>query len=282
MSRLNAADELPVPIRGVRLLGLILRVSALNLRARLQYRSDFILWFLQGVTYQVLGLTFVWAVLARFHVVRGWTTDQVLFMYGLRLLAHSLYLPLFWNITTIPQMVRQGNFDRVLLRPINALVQVLLQGFSANSMGDLLVSFTLLGIAQRALHIRWTPATICFLTLVVVGGALLEAGLQLAISALSLRFIATGQLNNWADEVVNSFANYPVTIFGTTLQYLFTFIMPIAFLSCFPSAVFLNKTWSVPFTPAFAYGAPVAGWLVFGAAYALWSYGLRFYQGTGT
>jgi ABC-2 type transport system permease protein len=270
------------PVRGVRLLRLVVRVFAANFRARLQYRADFLLWFLQGVTYQLLGLTFVWVVLGRFRSFHGWSLDEVIFLYGLRLVAHALYLPVFGNVTTVAGQVREGTLDRILLRPVDPLLQVLWQEFAANSTGDLCVGLVLLGVAQRALHLRWSPVAVGFFLLVVAGGTVLEAGIQLALASLSLWFVGTEQLSNWADELINSFGNYPLTVFGAPLRYLFTFVLPIALLAYFPATVFLQKTAALPFTPILAFGAPVVGWGAFLGAYALWNLGLKHYQGTGT
>lgn len=270
------------PIRGWPLALLVLRVTALNLKGRLQYRVDFLLWMLHGIAYQVMGLTFVWVVLSRFHSMRGWSLAEVLFMYSLRLLTHGLYLPVFYNVMSVAGMVRQGEFDRILLRPLNPLLQVLTQTFQVNSAGDTVVAIVLFGIAQRMLHLRWGPGTIGFLILVLVGGVLLEAAIQLAFASLSFWVVDASDLNWWADNLMNSFANYPLNIFGGVVRYLFTFVLPVAFLAYFPAAVFLHKTADVAFTPLFAYGAPAAGVVAFPLAYALWSTGLRRYQSTGT
>lgn len=269
-------------LRGRALARLIWRVTLLNVRARLEYRVDFLLWMLQGAAYQAMGLTFVWAVLLRFHAIRGWSTGDVIFMFSLRLLAHSFCMTLFLNVMSVPAMIRQGTFDRVLLRPMNPLLQVLIQTFEANTAGDLTVAVALFVIAQRAVRLHWTAATLAFLVLVIVGSVLMEAGIQTAIASLSFWVVDSSPLGWWADELMNTFANYPLNVVNAVVRYFFTFVMPVAFLAYFPAAVFLGKARQVTFTPLFAYGAPAAGVVAFAVAYAFWLRGLRRYQGTGT
>jgi ABC-2 type transport system permease protein len=276
------AQSVARPLGGLALCRLALRVTALNLKARLEYRVDFLLWLLHGVAYQVMGLAFVWVVLMRFHAIGGWSLGEVLFLYSLRLLTHGLYLPVFWNIMSVSDLVRQGGFDRLLLRPLNPLLQILLQTVQANFAGDLTVALALFAYAQHILHLRWTVAAVAFLVLVLVGGVLLEAAIQLAFSTLSFWVVDSSTVSWWADELMNTFANYPLDLFAAPVRYLFTFVVPVAFLAYFPGAVFLGRADGVVFTPLFAYGAPAAGVLAFTLAYAFWNAGLRRYQGTGT
>jgi len=86
----------------------------------------------------------------------------------------------------------------------------------------------------------------------------------------------------WASDTVNTFGNYPTSIFPSAARVVFTFAFPIAFLSFFPATVFLGRAEGVPFTPLLAYGAPLVGLAVFVVAYRLWQVGLRYHSSTGT
>lgn len=277
-----APASLARPVRGLDLVRLAVRVTAMNLKARLEYRVDFLLWMLHGVAYQVMGLAFVWVVLSRFHAIRGWSLGEIMFMYSLRLLTHSFYLPVFYNVMSVSNLVRQGGFDRVLLRPMNPLLQILLQTVQANFAGDLAVAVALLAFAQRSLHLHWTAGLVGFGVLVLTGGVLMEAAIQLAFSTLSFWVVDSSAVSWWADELMNTFANYPLDLFAAPVRYLFTFVVPVAFLAYFPASVFLGRAGAVAFTPLFAYGAPAAGVAAFALAYGFWNLGLRRYQSTGT
>ena len=137
-------------------------------------------------------------------------------------------------------------------------------------------------LVQPALHLTWTPLAIVYLCLVIVGSVLLEAGIFLAIAAVMFWVIQSESLVWWAGDLVNTFGNYPLSIFPQATRYLFTFVFPIAFLGFFPAAVFLGRAGDVPFTPVLAYGAPAVGLIVFVVGYAAWLVGLRHHQSTDT
>ncbi len=270
------------PIRGRQLTRVACSIVGLNLRARMEYRGDFALSLLYGLIFQAAALAFVWVIVARFHGIGSWTYHEVLFIAGLRLIAHAIYVPIFDNIAWVPRMVREGLFDRVLLRPMNPLLQVLLYRFSANGLGDLSVGLVAFGVAQRGLSIHWTPFDVAFLLMVIVGAVLLEAGINLALSTLSFWFVAVDALLFWSDDSVNTFGNYPVTIYPSATRAVFTFLFPIALLAAFPASAFLGRAGDVPFTPALAYGAPFLGSAGFIVAYQFWLIGSRHNRSTGT
>lgn len=272
-----------LPPSGWKLVRLVWQVQRLQWRVRPQYRVDFLLWTLHGLAYRAMGLTFLWVVVARFRAMAGWTLPEILFLYSLRLLVHGLYLQLLSSVASVSALVRQGTFDRILLRPVSPLLQVVMDGSSqGKSFGDLFLAAALFGFAQGQVHLRWSLPAMMYLALAILGGVVLEASIQLALSTLAFWMVETQLLNNWADLVMNLFPNYPLTIYGRIVQIWFTAVMPVAFLSYVPASVLLGKAGEATVGPVLAYGAPAVGWAVATLAYLAWTRGVRHYQSTGT
>jgi len=179
-------------------------------------------------------------------------------------------------------MIRDGWMDRILLRPVSPLLQVMLFQFRANGIGDLVVGLIAFAKALSGIDVAWTPLAVADLVFVIAGSMLLEAGMLLAIAALSFRVVRTDSLIWWADDLGNSFANYPLTVFPFVARFLLTWIVPIAFLGFFPASALLGRADAVPFSPLLAYGAPIVGVGVFIAAVGAWRKGVRHHRSTGT
>lgn len=163
-----------------------------RLRAALQYRLDLVLTAIMGIAYQASGLAFVWVVLSRFGELAGWGFAEIALLCGLRVLAHALWLLPFNAIIAVDRLVREGEFDRYLVRPLNPLVQVLTtRVVRMGSFGDMVTGVVLFVLASRAARVDWSVAAVVFLVLAVVGGALIEGAVQLALGALSFRLIDT-------------------------------------------------------------------------------------------
>jgi ABC-2 type transport system permease protein len=257
-------------------------LALLNLRASLQYRADFVVLVLVGAAWQLAALAFVGIVVTQFHGIRGWGVDEVLFIAGLRLLAHAFYVMVFYNLTLAGSLIRQGDLDRLFIRPLNLLLQVMLVRFPLNGAGDLAIGASIFTVAALRLHLHLSPIGIGFVLLVLVGAMLLEAGLQLVVTSLSIWLVVTEELGAWLDQSMNSFANYPLPVFPGPVRAILTFVLPLGFLAFFPATAILGKAGQAPFSPVLAFLAPVVGLAVFLLAYQLWRVAVRHYAGTGT
>ena len=265
----------------LRTLDVTLALWLAAIRGEMQYRANFVLGVAMGLVYQGTGFVFIWVVLRRFETLGGWTLGEIAFLYGLRLTMHALNGFFSGGLFGVERQVRQGEFDRFLVRPLAPLLQILSQHPPSSALGDLLGGAGLFVAATALVDIRWTPAALGYLLLAVIGGALVEFAIRLLCAALAFRFLAANGAMFLFDQILSEFGNYPLTIFGSVLGYLLTFGVPLAFMAYFPAVVLLERTGELQVHPAFAYGAPLVGalWLALGVA--LFQRETRHYKSAG-
>ena len=161
-----------------RSLALALALAAAYLRGQMEYRFNFVVLVVMGLVYQLTGFVFVWVLIARFTDLGGWTLGEIAFLYGLRLLVHALRGICFGNVgNEMERLVRLGEFDRILVRPMSPLVQVAVKRIPINDFGNLVGGLGVFVLASRLVAVDWSPATVAFLVLAVLGGCLVEAAL---------------------------------------------------------------------------------------------------------
>lgn len=251
------------------------------LRSQMEYRLDFVILLLMGIAYQSSGFAFIWVVLKQFNTIDGWTFHQLAFLYALRLLAHvAWYLP-FNQIGEFDGIVREGTFDQILVRPMNPLLQVVTNGFRINILGDLVLSAALFIYAANVATVDFSPLHVLYLIAAVIGGALAEGAVVLAVATLAFRFLQTWAASYLADNVYLLFGSYPIRIFGSATAWLFTWIVPVAFVAYVPSSVLLGKTHGLAVSPTVAWCAPLIGIAWFALAYLFWNRQMRAYQSAG-
>jgi viologen exporter family transport system permease protein len=252
-----------------------------SLRGELQYRANFLIMALMGIVYQCTGFAFIWVVLARFQALAGWTLGEVAFLYGLRLIMHALNGALTGGLYSLEWKVRQGEFDRFLVRPLPPLLQLMCERIHVSIAGDLIGGLALFAAAASLVTVTWTPLALLYLALALIGGALVELALRVLFSALSFRFLSANAFMSVLDTVFSNFANYPLKIFGGVLEFLLTFGVPLAFMAYFPAVVLLGRTGELQVNPIFAYAAPLAGIVWLFAALRVFHYEMRNYQSAG-
>jgi len=262
-------------------LGLYIALMSAGLKGELQYRLNFVIWVAMGVIYQLTGFVFIWVLLSRFQELAGWSLGEVAFLYGLRLLGHGLQLLGFGYIHMLEIYVREGLFDRFLVRPVPVLLHIIVSRFPVGAIGDFGSGLVLFLVANSLVAVDWSPPALAFASLTVIGAALLEAGLKLMVASLSFRFLSTRSIVFVVDDVFNNFGNYPLKIFGGVAQFVLTFGIPVAFIAYLPATVLLGRTSELAVSPVLAYLAPLAGAMVFGLALLVWRHELPSYQSAG-
>ena len=262
-------------------IGIALSMWGAALRSELQYRANFVLLTLMGVVWQCTGFAFIWVVLTRFQAVAGWTLGEVAFLYGLRLVMHALNGALSGNLFLVEWQVRQGEFDRYLVRPVPPLLQIMCRRVFVSVFGDLIGGLGLFVAAGTLVTVDWTPLALFYLLLALLGGALIELSLRLLFSAFAFRFLSANAFMGLVDTLFSNFGNYPLKILGSVLEFLLTFGVPLAFMAYFPATVLLGRTGELRVSPLFAYGAPLAGVLWLGLAVLVFQREMRYYQSSG-
>jgi viologen exporter family transport system permease protein len=250
-------------------------------RGQLEYRLNFVILTFLGIAYQGSGFAFIWVVLSRFHSLDGWTFRDLAFLYSLRLLAHACWIMPFNMLSELDMILREGSFDQFLVRPLNPLLQVITCRFRMNVVGDVVTALGLFILAANLASVSFSPLHVLYLVLAVLGGALAEGAVILIVASFTFRLLETWALRFLIDNVYLMFGSYPMSIFGAATGWLFTWIVPVAFVAYIPSSALLDRTAGLSVSPIVAWGAPAVGFVWFWIAYQIWRWQLKSYQSSG-
>lgn len=250
-------------------------------RGQLEYRLNFVLMVVMAFFYQGSGIAFLWVVLSKFHTLDGWTFRDLAFLYAVRLLAHACWVAPCHSLNEIDLMLREGRFDQFLVRPLNPLLQAISSHFRMYAVGDVITGTVLFALGASLAHVSFTPPHVLYLVLTVIGGALAEGAFVLVAVSLVFRYFETWALRFLIDNVFLLLGSYPMRVFGPTVSWIFTWIVPIAFVAYIPSSALLGRAGGLHVSPIVAWAAPAFGFVWFIAAYRFWRWQLRGYQSSG-
>ena len=249
------------------------------LKARMEYKADFLIGIVANIFVTFSGLLFILILLDGSVVpdISGWTKPEVLFIYGFSMISMSLFMAVAPNLYGFAdRYIIQGQFDWVLLRPLNSLCQVLFESFNLESIGSLFVGLGLIGYASRQLGIHFGPAGFAWIVLSGVSGGIILISIFVFLASLSFHFEDRLGIGAPVFSLIN-FSRYPLPIFNKTIQFLLCWVIPFAFTSFLPATFFLNR----PEYRLLCYGTPVMALLSTAVAWAAWQFGVRRYSSTG-
>ena len=265
----------------MRILRLYLALASAGLRAQLQYRANCITLITMGLIWQGTGFVFIWIILSQFQKLEGWVLGEIAFLYGLRLIVHACSMLFFGIFHRVELLIRRGMFDRFLSSPVHPLLFVMTYQFPIAACGDLLGGALIFAAATTRVNIAWSPFALIYLVLAIIGGCLVETAVKLAASSLSFRTLSSFFLVSFFDDTMSLAGNYPLTIYGSAIRFLFTFVLPVAFLAYFPAAILLHHTGELSVSPFFALLSPIIGIILFILSCLLFQSELRHYQSSG-
>ena len=251
-----------------------------SIRGQMQYRTSFIIGVLSGMMFQGLGIVMIWAILEAFTSLGDWSFGEIALLYGLRLTAHGVYSLFFSSMYSIDNMVREGNWDRPLVRPLHPILQLMFTNFRITVIGDLVGGIAILIAALSLVNLDWTAGTVLLLIGAVIGGAMIDGAFQILPAALTFRYIESWPARVIFDDIFARYGNYPLHIFGGVMEKILTFIVPLAFVAWLPVATLLDKP---TFMPQWAgwLSLPV-GLLAFAIALVVFEQASRAYQSSGS
>jgi ABC-2 type transport system permease protein len=255
------------------------RLQLLHLRAQLEYETDFWLGILGVALRHAAGFVFLWAVFRQVPTVQGWTLWELVFLYALAIIPMGLVELFYDGPWRLPELVNDGELDRLLLRPLPAALQVVTQLSSIHGFGSVALGTVLLVRAVTELHLALAPWQYAFLGACLLGSMLLIGSLNLLAQCVVFWEPATTQSLPVLVQEMTALARFPLTLYGRLLQGLITWVLPFGFISYFPGTVLLHRPEAHPWL---GYGAPLAGWVVTLVTAWVWTQCLKRYQGAGS
>lgn len=260
-------------------LRLYFRFLAVSFRVQMRYKASFVLYTFSNFTVSILELLAVYFLFSRFERLGDWTLYEVMVFYGMTYMAFALAEAYMRGFDTAHRLILSGEFDRILLRPRGAFIQVLGSEFQLLRVGRFINGLIPFVIGVVALKPSWSAGDWALIGFSVISGSLTYAGVMM-IRAMACFFTIEGL------EVFNIFTHggvgtnqYPMDIYTGWVKGLFTYVIPLAAMNYWPMSLILDKGYV---SPALAIISPLFGPAFFGAGYICWRFGVRHYKSTGS
>ena len=139
-----------------------------ELKRMMEYKGDFLTGVIGFLIVQVFNILFLNIIFSQIPTLVGWSFYEVLFIYGFSLIPKGIDHMLFDNLWAMGHwLVRKGDFDKYLTRPINPMFHVMAEKFQVDAFGELLVGIALVATAIPNLAIEWSILKVV-LTIVAV------------------------------------------------------------------------------------------------------------------
>lgn len=257
------------------------RFASISLRGQMEYRASFLM--LTGGQFLVTALEFVgiWALFSRFGHIQGWTLPEIALLYGMISIAWSIADALTRGFDVFGTTVKNGDFDRLLLRPRSTIVQLFGYELTLRRIGRLIQGLAVLLYAMAALDVAWPGARVALLVGAIFGAVCLFIGLMV-LQATSA-FWTTESLEAWNAFTYGglTMSQYPLEIYRPWFRQFFLFVIPLGCVNYLPAVAILGRPDPLGTPVVLQWLAPLAGPIFLMLSLQVWRVGVRRYQSTG-
>ena len=220
--------------RYIEIYGIMLRNSLIR---EMSFKANFVLWMLVEVLWFLGQIVFFSIIFGSVNRIGDWSKWEVVLLVGTHQIIAQLFQAFFFvNVANIPELVRTGRLDSLLVLPIDSQFAVSSKQFGLDSVVNaalggavVIVSLTRLGVVPQPLHI--------LLYLVAIGfGIAIHYSIMLNLAAVSFWIVRAQGLVYGYFNFLN-IARYPDVIYPRLFHLIFSWVIPVVIVANIPARV---------------------------------------------
>ena len=245
--------------RYIEIYSIMLRNSLIR---EMSFKANFLLWMIVEVLWFCGQIVFFSIIFGQVDHIGDWTKWEVVLLIGTHQMIAQIFQGFFFvNIANIPELVRTGKLDSLLVLPIDSMINAALGGVVV------CVSLARLGIVPNAL-------SVLFYLVALVFGVAVHYSIMLGLAAVSFWIVRAQGLVYGYFNFLN-IARYPDAIFPRIFRFIFGWIIPVVIIANIPARL-LIKSLGQP--GQLMLHLVIASTIVFWLSRVFWRFALRHYS----
>lgn len=249
----------------------------MNIKSQLEYRKAFIISTIGSFLVTFFLIIAMYFLFLNFNQIGDWNFYQVAFLFGLVYFNFSVAEMFLRGLDHFDDTIRKGDFDRLLVRPQNLLIQATSMEFDLSKLGRMIQAILVIVIALLKIHIDWTVYKFLVFLLMNIGCFMIFFSIFVLKATFCFWTINGLEFMNILSEGGKKVAQYPINIYEKWFRRFFTYIVPFGLVNYFPVMYLFGKSnnWYYGITP-------LGTALLFLISINIWKIGVKHYESTGS
>lgn len=246
---------------------------------RLEYKRDTIIAIFNFVFGNAVSIASIWMIMQSIPSLQGWTMAQLGFLYGFTMLPMAvdhIFTDDLWTVAYFK--VRSGELDRMFIRPVPVLFQVIAETFQLEGFGELIVGIVMLSVCGGMVQVTWSFGVVLMLIVATIFGAVIISSVKIIFASLAFKLKRSGQILQVAYNFLN-FTRYPIKIYPAAIKFLLTFLLPFALIISCPVETLLFQNHSPYALCGIIVGCAA---VMLALSITIWSALAKHYESTGS
>ena len=208
---------------------------------QLEYQLNFIIELIAMIG-TLLGSIFILSLFYRYgNQLNDWSWEAALVVQGVYTFLDGITNT--WlrpNLTEIVNHVREGTLDFVLVKPIDSQFWLSFRTLSPSGIPEILLGLSLIYWSSNQASSEINIQSTIYASLMLFLGIIILYSLWFLIAATSIWFVKTWNATEVLRAVLSA-GRFPINAYPIALRFIFTFILPITFLTTIPAKTILGQ-----------------------------------------
>lgn len=261
--------------------GIFLLYMKMGIQMILEYPAMIMGWLLSNPIQFIVGFATIKFVVAEFGDINGWDYGQLAFLYGLSVISHALSMIFFVQGWFMGWFVIEGDFDRYLTRPLSVPFQFFFTNINVFGVTDLVPGIIVFIYGFIKTQFRFSIVNILVIIVMLTGATLIRGGIYILLGTTSFWTKSTTDFGPFCQEIFDRTTMYPLSMYPESLQFILTYIIPIGWVSFYPTSAILDMNDKVMSGIGASLITLLVGIVVILVSIGVFSIGLKKYESAG-
>lgn len=205
------------------------------------YRASFLIELIVEFGYQISFIFFFQVLYANITDIAGWTKYEILFLLGVNIFTSEIPLGLFsiMNLRKVPSKIRSGEFDFILLKPLNSLFSASLMRPYFTSALSSISGFYVMYYALSHLSVSVSISQIFASIFIFLCGIVIVYSILVLCTSLSFKYLNTTNFP-YIGERIMYYKSHPHHIYQGAFKLLFFYVIPTIFITSIPASTIVK------------------------------------------
>ncbi len=214
--------------------------AATSVAAKMEYRANFITNIVQALVQTIATVVGLGILFGNDQNVGGWSHNQAIVLIGVFTVVGSLVnLFIFPNLRRIAEAVRTGSMDFALLKPIDSQFLVSSREWNIFSIPEILIGLGLIAYGLVGIgNFSWYSLPLA--ALLLLAALAIVYSICFMLSTIAFWFV---RVENTLELFWGFYqaSQFPVSVYPAWVRMMFTFFIPMAFITTVPSEALIGK-----------------------------------------
>jgi len=245
-----------------------------SLIREMSFKANFSLWIVVEFLWFVGQMIFLEVLYGHVDSIGGWSKWECVLLVGTHQVIAQIFQAFFYvNLAELPELIRTGRLDLMLLLPVDAQFAVSTRKFGMDNIVNALVGVAIVGFSLFKLGVTPQAHQIALFIAAIPFGVAVHYSVLFGLATAAFWVMRAQGLIYGYFNVFN-IARYPDTVFRGIFKIIFSYFIPVIIVANVPARV-LARAFESPWGGL----AQLAGAALFvlAASRAFWFFALRRY-----